>query len=243
MRVHPCRDVGVKRQQVIDMSNLYLRAAGKLLQLPVMLALFVFLPAGTLDYWEGWLFSAVFMACVLAITLYLAVKDPQLLERRMNAGPGAEKEPTQKVIMIGVLLAFMAMPVLSALDHRFGGSNVPASVVIFGDMLIVLANVGFYLVLRENTYGAATIQVAEGQRVISTGPYAVVRHPMYSWALLMMLGIPLALGSWWALLIALASVAGIVARLLDEEQFLAGNLAGYSDYMRKVRYRLVPRVW
>lgn len=234
---------GARRQQVVNMSNIYLRAAGKLLQLPVMLALFVFLPAGTLDYWEGWLFSAVFTACVLAITLYLAVKDPQLLERRMNAGPRAEKEPTQKIIMIGVLLAVIAMPVLSALDHRFGWSNVPASVVIFGDILIVLANVGFTLVFRENTYGAATIQVTEGQKVISTGPYAVVRHPMYGWALLMMLGIPLALGSWWALLVAVASVAGIVARLLDEEQFLAGNLAGYSDYMRKVRYRLVPRVW
>lgn len=234
---------GVRRQQVIGMSSLYLRAAGKLLQLPVILALFVFLPAGTLDYWEGWLFSAVFAACALAITLYLAVKDPQLLERRMNVGPRAEKEPTQKIIMIGVLLAFMAMPVLAAIDHRLGWSNVPASVVILGDILIVLANVGFYLVFRENTYGAATIQVTEGQRVITTGPYAVVRHPMYSWALLMMLGIPLALGSWWALLVVVAGVAGIVARLLNEEQFLARNLAGYSDYMRKVRYRLVPLVW
>ncbi|MGH6815447.1 MAG: methyltransferase family protein [Hyphomicrobiaceae bacterium] len=225
------------------MSNLSLRAAGKLLQLPVILALFVFLPAGTLDYWEGWLFSAVFVACSLAITLYLAAKDPQLLERRMNAGPGAEKEPTQKIIVIGMLLTFAAMPVLSAIDHRLGWSSMPTSVVIFGDILIVLAYVGFYLVFRENTYGAATIQVVEGQKVISTGAYAVVRHPMYSWALLMLLGMPLALGSWWGLLIVVPSVAGIVARLLDEEQFLARNLPGYSDYMRKVRYRLVPLVW
>ncbi len=225
------------------MSNLYLRAAGKFLQLPVILALFVFLPAGTLDYWEGWLFSAVFIACSLAITLYLAVKDPQLLERRMNVGPGAEKEPTQKTIMIGALLIFAAMPVLSAIDHRLGWSSVPTPVVIFGNILIVLSYVGFYLVFRENTYGAATIQVVEGQEVISTGPYAVVRHPMYSWALLMMLGMPLALGSWYGLLVVVAGVAGIVARLLDEEQFLAGNLTGYSDYMRKVRYRLVPHLW
>ena len=225
------------------MSNLYLRAAGKFLQLPVILALFVFLPAGTLDYWEGWLFSAVFIACSLAITLYLAVKDPQLLERRMNVGPSAEKEPTQKTIMIGALLTFAAMPVLSAIDHRLGWSSVPTPVVIFGNILIVLSYVGFYLVFRENTYGAATIQVVEGQEVISTGPYAVVRHPMYSWALLMMLGMPLALGSWYGLLVVVAGVAGIVARLLDEEQFLAGNLTGYSDYMRKVRYRLVPHLW
>jgi protein-S-isoprenylcysteine O-methyltransferase Ste14 len=225
------------------MSDLYMRAAGKFLQLPIMLALLVFLPAGTLDYWQGWLFSAVFVACSLAVTLYLAVKNPELLERRMNVGPGAEKEPTQKAIMVVALLAFAAMPVLSAIDHRFGWSSVPASIVILGDVLIVLAYVGFTLVFRENTFGAATIQVVEGQRVISTGPYAVVRHPMYSWGLLLMLGIPLALGSWWGLLIAVIGVAGIVARLLDEERFLAGNLPGYSDYMRRVRYRLVPRLW
>ena len=174
------------------MSNLNLRAAGKFLQLPVIFALFVFLLAGTLNYWQGWLFSAVFAGCSLALTLYLAVADPQLLERRMKVGPGAEKEPTQKIIMIVALLAFAAMPVLSAIDHRLSWSSVPASVAIFGNILIVLAYVGFYLMFRENTYGAATIQVAEGQRVISTGPYAVVRHPMYSWALLMMLGMPLA---------------------------------------------------
>jgi protein-S-isoprenylcysteine O-methyltransferase Ste14 len=225
------------------MRNLYLRASGRFLQLPLVLALLVFLPAGTLDYWQGWLFSAVFVGCTLAITLYLAASDPELLERRMNAGPGAEKEPAQKVIIIVALLAFAAMPLLSAIDHRLGWSSVPASAVIFGDILIVLAYIGFYLVFRENTYGAATIQVAEGQRVISTGPYAVVRHPMYSWALLMMLGMPLALGSWWGLLVVVPGVATLVARLLDEEQFLAGNLPGYADYVRSVRYRLVPRVW
>jgi protein-S-isoprenylcysteine O-methyltransferase Ste14 len=115
--------------------------------------------------------------------------------------------------------------------------------VIFGDILIVLANVGFYFVLRENSYAAATIQIVEDQKVISTGPYAVVRHPMYSWALLMMLGMPLALGSWSGLVIILPAIAGIIARLLDEEKFLAMNLPGYADYMRTVRYRLVPSLW
>ena len=183
------------------MSNLYLRAAGKFLQLPVILALFVFLPAGTLNYWEGRLFSAVFVACTLAMTLYLAAKDPQLLERRMNAGPRAEKEPTQKIIVLGAPLSLAAMPALPAIDHRLGWSSVPASAVILGNAMIVLAYVGFYLVFRENTYGAATIQVAEGQRVIATGPYAVVRHPMYGWALLMMVGIRLrsVRGGVWSL--------------------------------------------
>ena len=225
------------------MSNLHVRAAGKLLQLPVMLALFVFLPAWTVDFWEGWLFSAVFGLGSVAMTVYLAVTDPALLERRMNAGPGAEQDRTQKAIVAGLMLASAALPVLSALDNRFGWSTVPASIVILGNALIVLSFAGFILVFRANTYGAATIQVAEGQRVISTGPYAVVRHPMYSFALLMMLGMPPALGSWWGLLMVVPAIAAIVARLLDEEQFLSRNLDGYADYIRKVRYRLVPGVY
>lgn len=225
------------------MNNLYMQAAGKFLQLPLFLAALVFLPAGTLYYWEGWLFSAVFTACSLAITVYLAVNDPQLLERRLRAGPAAETERSQKIIMIAALLTFAAMPVLSATDHRLGWSRVPAEVVVLGNLLIVLAYIGFYLVFRVNTYGAATIQVTEGQTVISSGPYAVVRHPMYAWALLMILGMPLALGSWWGLLLVVPATAGLVARILDEERYLAANLAGYADYMRKVRYRLIPLVW
>ena len=194
------------------MSNLYMRAAGKLLQLPFLLAAFVFLPAGTLDYWEGWLFSAVFVACSVAIALYLAIKDPQLLERRMHVGPQAETERTQKTILIGALLTFSAVPILSATDHRLEWSTVPPAVVLLGNALIVLAYVGFFFVFRANTYGAATVRVATGQTVISTGPYAVVRHPMYGWALLMILGMPLALGSFWGLLLAVPAVAGLVAR-------------------------------
>jgi protein-S-isoprenylcysteine O-methyltransferase Ste14 len=116
-------------------------------------------------------------------------------------------------------------------------------IVILGNILIALAYLGFFFVFRENTYGAATIQVAEGQRVVSTGPYAIVRHPMYSGALIMVLGIPLALGSWWGLLMLVPTVAGIIWRLLDEERFLCRNLPGYADYTSKVRYRLVPFVW
>jgi protein-S-isoprenylcysteine O-methyltransferase Ste14 len=225
------------------MDKLYLKAAGKLAQLPLIVGALVFLPAWTLNYWQAWLFIAVFFACSLAITLYLAVRDPKLLESRMNVGPGAEKQPTQKRIIVGALLTFAAMPIISAVDHRFAWSYVPASLVILGNVLIVVAYIGFFFVMRANSYSAATIQVTEGQRVISTGPYAVVRHPMYSWALAMTVGIPLALGSLWGLLFVVPTVAGIVARLLDEERFLAQNLTGYSEYMSKVPCRLVPFVW
>jgi protein-S-isoprenylcysteine O-methyltransferase Ste14 len=225
------------------MSNLYMRAAAQFLQLPLLLAAFVFLPAGTLDYWEGWLFSAVFVVCSLAITIYLAINNPQLLESRMRVGPRAETERSQKTIMIGALLTFAAMPILSATDHRLGWSTVHPALVILGNMLIVLAYIGFYFVFRANRYGAATVRVAEGQTVISTGPYAFVRHPMYGWALLMIVGIPLALGSLWGLVLAVPAFTGLVARLLDEERYLAANLPGYTDYMREVHYRLIPFVW
>jgi protein-S-isoprenylcysteine O-methyltransferase Ste14 len=225
------------------MHKLYLRVALSLLQLPLVVGLLVFLPAWTFDYGQAWLFMAVFFACSLAITVYLAVSDPQLLERRMRAGPSAETEPSQKVIMVVALLSIGALPVVSAIDHRLAWSQVPLAIVVFGNLLIVVAYVGFYFVFRENTYGAATIQVAEGQKVISTGPYAVVRHPMYSCAVVMLFGIPLALGSWWGLLMLIPALAALVWRLFEEERFLAKNLPGYKDYMGKTPDRLVPRAW
>jgi protein-S-isoprenylcysteine O-methyltransferase Ste14 len=225
------------------MTTLYLRAARGLLQLPIVMGALLFLPAWTLDYWEAWAFIGVFFVCSLAITVYLAIKDPKLLARRMRAGPGAEKETAQKIIMVVALLSFGATIVVPALDHRFGWSAVPAAVVILGDILVVVGFAATFFVLRENTYSASTIEIAEGQTVISTGPYALVRHPMYSGALVMVMGIPLALGSWWGLLMLVPTTAGIIWRLLDEERFLTKNLPGYAAYVETVRYRLVPRVW
>jgi protein-S-isoprenylcysteine O-methyltransferase Ste14 len=203
----------------------------------------LFIPAGTLDYWQAWVFVAVFFVCSVAITIWLLIKDPDLLERRMKAGPAAEKEPSQKTIIAFALASFAGLAVLPALDHRFGWSDVPASVVILGNILIAFSYLLFYFVFRENTYGAATVQVEENQKVISTGLYALVRHPMYVGALILMLGVPLALGSWWGLLMLIPGVAVIIWRLLDEEKFLSRNLAGYTEYKNKVRYRLIPSVW
>ena len=224
-------------------KNLYIRVAIQLLLFPIFMGALLFLPAGTLDYWEAWVFVAVFFACTIAITIWLMLNDPRLLERRMRAGPAAEKETSQKIIVTIALLSFAGLSILSGLDHRFGWSDVPTSAVILGNILIALSYIVFYFVLRENTYAASTIQVEENQRVISTGPYALVRHPMYTGALIAMIGIPLALGSWWGLLMFVPSAAGIIWRLLDEEKFLSRNLAGYMEYKNKVRYRLIPFVW
>jgi protein-S-isoprenylcysteine O-methyltransferase Ste14 len=225
------------------MGSLIWRAFGGLLFLLVVLAVALFLPAGTLAYWQAWVFLAVFGLSVLAITLYLLRRDPQLLERRTSAGPIAEKQQRQKLIQSLASLAFVALFVVCAADHRLGWSAVPLAVVVLGDVLVALGLLAVFLVFKENTFTSATIEVGTEQLVISTGPYALVRHPMYAGALVMLLGVPLALGSWWGLLLVVAMAAVIIWRLLDEEKYLAKNLPGYPEYQRQVRYRLLPLVW
>jgi len=223
-----------------DVTRRALRSS--LFGIPALAAL-LFIPAWTLAYWQAWLFMAVFVCASGALTVYLAIHDPKLLERRMNVGPRAEKEPAQKIIMVLATLGFIAMLVFPALDYRFGWSPVPASVSVLGDALIALGFLFTFFVFKENSYGASTIQIAEGQTVISTGPYAFVRHPMYAAALVMLLGIPLALGSWWGLFALLLVLPVLIWRLLDEERFLRQNLPGYPEYQAKVKYRLLPFVW
>jgi protein-S-isoprenylcysteine O-methyltransferase Ste14 len=207
------------------------------------LGLLLFLPAGTLAYWQAWVLIAIFVLGSNAIGLYLAIHDPELLARRKQAGPQAETRLAQKIIITVMIVALIGMFVLSALDHRFGWSAVPAPVSLAGH---VLAAVGLYitfLVVRENTFSAANIKVFKDQKVISTGPYALVRHPMYSGTLLAVLASPPALGSWWGLLPALLAIPMLVWRILDEEKLLNAELPGYADYTRKVPYRLVPFGW
>jgi protein-S-isoprenylcysteine O-methyltransferase Ste14 len=209
----------------------------------LVLAAMLFIPAGTLDYWQGWLFIVVFAASTNAIGVYLLLKDPVLLERRKQFGPTAEQRPAQRVITVLLVLTVLGLLVLCALDRRFGWSPVPASVSVLGDVLVALGLFIDLLVLRENTYSASNIRIAEGQKVISTGPYAIVRHPMYAGALIMMIGVPLALDSWWGLLLVAATLPVLVWRILDEEALLRDELPGYTEYTRSVRHRLVPYVW
>jgi len=207
------------------------------------LALMIFLPAWSATYWQGWLYWLLFGACCIVVTLYFLRHDRALIERRMRAGPGAETEPRQKLILSFASVALIGMYVVSALDHRFGWMSVPAWLVLVGDALIVLSFYGFFLTFRENSFAAATVRVENAQPVISTGPYAIVRHPMYTAALALFVGTPLALASWWGLVPAGALVAMIVWRLLDEENYLARHLPGYADYQDKVRTHLVPGLW
>lgn len=225
------------------MNRLNFRAFRSSLLGAIVMAVLLFISAGTIDYWQGWLFMAVFVGASAAITVYLAIKDPQLLERRMSAGPTAEKEPIQKILMFFAMTGFIALFVFPAIDHRFGWSPVPANISLAADALILFSFLLIFIVLKANTYAASTIQIAEGQKVISTGPYAFVRHPMYAGALPLLIGMPIALGSWWGLFVLMLFVPALIWRLLDEEKFLQKNLAGYTDYCQKVRYRLVPFIW
>ncbi|HTZ39687.1 MAG TPA: isoprenylcysteine carboxylmethyltransferase family protein [Syntrophales bacterium] len=225
------------------MKYLNAKALGGLLFLLLVMAVLLFLPAGTLRYWQAWVFLCVFGASSLVITLYLMKEDPKLLERRLSAGPTAEKETAQKLIQLVASAGFIAILVVSAVDHRLAWSSVPAFAAIVGDLLVALGFLIIFFVYRENSFASATIAVYAGQNVVSTGLYARVRHPMYMGALLMFIGIPLSLGSLWGLFVFGLMMPALIWRLLDEEKFLAKNLPGYREYRNKVRYRLIPFVW
>jgi protein-S-isoprenylcysteine O-methyltransferase Ste14 len=222
------------------MDDLNARATRAGLRGFAVLAILIFLPAGTLDYWQGWTLLVTFAAASTALTVYMALYDRKLLERRLRAGPRAETRTSQKIIIVLVMLGSFAFLVFPVLDHRFGWSPVPPYVSIVGDVLIILGYLFIFFVVRENSYAASTIQVAEDQRVISTGPYALMRHPMYAGALLLILGLPLALDSWYGLLGIFGFLSVLIWRLLDEENFLTRNLPGYAEYKSKVRWRLIP---
>ena len=225
------------------MANLNAKALGGLVGLLVVMAALLFVPAWTLNYGRAWAFLAVFGVATLAITLYLMKKDPKLLERRVYAGPSAEKEVGQQIVQSITAVGFIAGLVVPALDYRLHWSWVPLSVSVAGDILVAAGLLIIFFVYRENSFASATIELAPDQKVISTGPYALIRHPMYLGGFIMFVGIPLALGSWWGLLVFALMIPAIIWRLLDEERFLVSNLAGYSEYLSRVMYRLIPFVW
>ena len=225
------------------MNNLNKKAWEGLIFFIVALAVLLFLPAGTLYYWQAWVYLILFSLSVIAITFYLMKKDPALLARRVNAGAAAEKEKSQKIIQFIAQFAFIAIFLIPAFDHRFVWSNVPAFITIIADIFVVFGFFIVFLVFKENSFTSAIIEVDKKQKVITTGPYSVIRHPMYSGALLMLAATSPALGSWWGLLAFILLTFVIVWRLLDEERYLSKNLSGYSEYCKKVRWRLFPLIF
>ncbi len=227
----------------MDVAHLGKRVIGGFVNLLVILGGLLFLPAWSLRFWEAWVYLAVFNACSAGITVFLWRHDRRLLERRLKAGPRAEKERAQKWLQAAASVLFAGMPLAAGFDRRLHWSDVPLWLVVSGDACVVLGFFICFRVLRENPFTSGTIEVDPEQTVVTTGPYALVRHPYYVGGTLLILATPLALGSYWALACAVLIIPVIVARLLHEERYLSANLAGYSAYCAKVRYRLLPGVW
>lgn len=206
----------------------------------ILLPAYFLISGRSLDWWQAWVWCAVLLVPMTIFGLWKARTDPDFIGRRLQV---REKErPQQRVVAIGFpfYLAALALP---GLDHRYGWSEVPLAAEIAA---LALTLAGILLVLRvfiENRWAGRTVQTWEGQQVVSTGPYAIVRHPMYTGSLVLWLATPIALGSWWAFLPALASIPLVVMRIRNEEAVLCRNLSGYEEYLRRVRYRLLPLVW
>ncbi|HSA96436.1 MAG TPA: isoprenylcysteine carboxylmethyltransferase family protein [Acidobacteriota bacterium] len=216
------------------------KMAPKLALIPLGLAAVVFIPAGTFAFWQAWIFLAALLAPMTAVLIYLMRYDPGLLERRLQM---REKEPQQKLVIKlgGVCVA--ALMVLPGLDRRWGWSEIPAALTLAADVVLVGAYLFVFWVLKVNSYASRTVEVRPGQQIITTGPYAIVRHPMYLGSLTLYLMIPLALGSFWALL-AYPPLPFIFAlRIRNEEEVLMKDLAGYAEYRETVRAKVLPRIW
>lgn len=209
----------------------------------VVFILMIFLPAGTFHYWQGWAFLAVFSLSTWIPSMYLMRANPAALERRMRAGPGGESRPIQKVIISVLFVSLVAMFVVSPLDHRYGWSVVPPPLSVIGDVLVAVGLGIAMLVVIQNGYASSNITVESGQPLVSTGLYGLVRHPMYTGNVLMMVGTPLALGSYWGLVFVLPCLVGLALRIRDEEGLLEQELRGYRNYEQQVHYRLLPYVW
>ena len=224
-------------------NNIKRQALVGLAALAVVLWLALFLPVGSLNYWQAWTYWFVFLICVSAISIYFLKKDLNLIASRLKTGPSAEKEKSQKIANSLISIFFILLILIPPFDHRFQLSIVPLYLVLASDVFVALGLLIVFLVFKENSFTSAVIEVNEGQKVISTGPYGVVRHPMYSGALLMLLFTPLALGSFWGLLTFIPMFLVIALRVVEEEKFLSKNLSGYAEYCKKVRYRLIPFIW
>lgn len=206
-------------------------------------AALLFVPAGTVNYWQGWVFLAVVTATSMGPYLHLSHIDPAAVARRRRAGPIAETRMVQKFAVAGIILAIGALLPISAFDHRFGWSSVPAAVSVIGNVLVAIGMGLAMLVIYQNRYASANITIETDQPLVTTGLYGLVRHPMYSASVIMTIGIPLALGSYWGLLGVFPTIALLAIRITDEEQMLVDELAGYRQYREQVRYRLLPFIW
>ena len=223
-----------------EMNALIRKIVTRFSFVPVFLGLLTLVPAGTFNYWQVYVYSAVLVIPMLFVIFYFLKADPRFLERRTRA---KEKEKQQVFIQVFFSLIFFSGFIIPGLDHRFGWSNIPLQFVLPADALILSGYWIIFSVFRQNSYASRIVEVNENQTVISTGLYAIVRHPMYVGVLIMYIPTPIALGSYWGLIPMATILLAIVLRILNEEKVLSNNLPGYKEYCKKIKYRLAPFIW
>ncbi len=206
----------------------------------ILIGCMLFLPAGTLRFWEAWLYIGLLFVPVAIVGVVLFIKDPDLLERRMRT---REREAPQKIIIAVSSLVLLTVYLIPGFDRRYAWSTVPSTLVLLADVIILLGYLLFVLTIKENRYASRVVEIQDNQVAISTGPYAIVRHPMYLAVSVIFTLTPLALGSYWALIPTLFLTVVLAARINNEEQLLRHNLTGYEEYCQKVKYRLLPYIW
>ncbi len=221
-------------------KKLFSQAIVKFLLGFIMVGALIFIPAGTFKYWNGWLFMGILFIPMFFAGIVLMIKNPELLRRRLNA---KEKESEQKEVLLFSGIMFLAGFIVAGLNFRFGWIIIPNTVVIIASVLFVIAYILYAEVLRENTYLSRTVEVQENQKVIDSGLYGIVRHPMYAVTILLFLSMPLVLGSFVSFIIFLAYPIIIAKRIKNEEEVLEKDLEGYKEYKNKVKYKIIPYVW
>jgi len=230
----------MKRNKTSNSRQLLIKVLIRLVLAIIVLGLIFFIPAGSINFWEAWVYMGILFIPMIFVLIYLLKNDPELLERRMKI---KEKEEPQKVFIKLSLLVFFIAFIIPGFDYSFEWSKVLFIVIIIADLFIFIGYLLFFLVLKENTYASRIIEVEKGQKVISTGPYAIIRHPMYVAVLMMYVLSPLALGSYWAVLAVLPLPVLVIFRIKSEEKILIDKLPGYREYTQKVKYRLIPYIW
>ncbi len=225
----------------INIKELLKQTIASFSVLYILMGLCFFIPAWDIFYWEAWLFIVTWLVMMLYFLRYLLKNDPELLQRRLQKG---EKREAQKLVITISNFIFFAIWLIPGFDHRFNWSFVPPILVLIADAIFAIGYIFFFQVLKENSFAARTVEVEKGvQKVITTGPYAIVRHPMYTAVLIMFGMTPLCLGSYWALIPYSLTIPLLVYRIRDEEKLLCEELEGYKEYMEKTKYRILPGIW
>ena len=223
-----------KKQQLIS------KALARFIPGIIIISALLFISAGSIRFWNAWLFMGELFIPMLFVLVYLIIRDPELLLKRMNTN---EKEKTQKKVVLTTLIMFLSAFIISGLDYRFKWSTVPLVVVILSAFMVLTGYVLFFMVMRQNSYASRVVEIQEKQKVIDTGLYGIVRHPMYSAAIQMFMFMPLVLGSFYALIPLIIFPLQMGIRMKNEELILEKGLDGYIEYKKKVRYKIIPFLW